>query len=435
MEYSHFHLPVKAARDPLPSNIKMSALTMPTPHYHHPGFNREFAWLDTRPEPSHRQRNDQEKVALPSIRQAFPELQLQAQQDGVVRTPSTTTSPTSGPFSGTMTPPEYVHSPNQHKRRRLSFDEDREAERVSQVPRLYADSQRALPGQQSPPTGARLASEVRGMPGRTSPYIAKGALPSMRSSATVETHERVEARPTLPSLPLLNFDRGAADMHRIRSHSGDGYVHEPTRRPSLAPSSSHSMEALSPGYRHPNYAYTYHHPSRVQSLSVGSVHPFDRTPLAPGAYGHQFHDSFMRIGEFGMGMNGDNKQRKRRGNLPKETTDKLRAWFIAHLQHPYPTEDEKQELMRQTRLQMNQISNWFINARRRHLPNFIKDARTESDATSVRGVGRKVLPSTERIEYDPEGKQLSDGETSNYDDVDYEAMNRHRSVTMKRGSI
>lgn len=57
-----------------------------------------------------------------------------------------------------------------------------------------------------------------------------------------------------------------------------------------------------------------------------------------------------------MGMGGDNKQRKRRGNLPKETTDKLRAWFVAHLHHPYPTEDEKQELMRQTGLQMSEWS-------------------------------------------------------------------------------
>jgi hypothetical protein len=52
----------------------------------------------------------------------------------------------------------------------------------------------------------------------------------------------------------------------------------------------------------------------------------------------------------------DSKQRKRRGNLPKETTDKLRAWFVAHLQHPYPTEDEKQDLMRQTGLQMSTLS-------------------------------------------------------------------------------
>lgn len=56
----------------------------------------------------------------------------------------------------------------------------------------------------------------------------------------------------------------------------------------------------------------------------------------------------------GMSLVGDGKgPRKRRGNLPKETTDKLRAWFMAHLTHPYPTEDEKQELMRQTGLQMS----------------------------------------------------------------------------------
>jgi hypothetical protein len=54
-----------------------------------------------------------------------------------------------------------------------------------------------------------------------------------------------------------------------------------------------------------------------------------------------------------MSHGGDGKPRKRRGNLPKETTDKLRAWFMAHLTHPYPTEDEKQDLMRATGLQMS----------------------------------------------------------------------------------
>ncbi|OBT86739.1 hypothetical protein VE02_06276 [Pseudogymnoascus sp. 03VT05] len=89
----------------------------------------------------------------------------------------------------------------------------------------------------------------------------------------------------------------------------------------------------------------------------------------------------------GDGMGGDGKGaggggRKRRGNLPKETTDKLRAWFVGHLHHPYPTEDEKQDLMVRTGLQMNQISNWFINARRRQLPSMISNARAETAATA-----------------------------------------------------
>lgn len=78
----------------------------------------------------------------------------------------------------------------------------------------------------------------------------------------------------------------------------------------------------------------------------------DRSPFSAGVYGPPYGE-YMRLGEMSVGMAGDSKQRKRRGNLPKETTDKLRAWFVAHLHHPYPTEDEKQELMRQTGLQLS----------------------------------------------------------------------------------
>jgi len=140
-------------------------------------------------------------------------------------------------------------------------------------------------------------------------------------------------------------------------------------------------------------------------------------------------------------MSGDNKQRKRRGNLPKETTDKLRAWFMAHLQHPYPTEDEKQELMRQTGLQMNQISNWFINARRRQLPTMINNARAESDAmTGVRGGEIKVLATTEHGDFDHHHKResavgpLSDGDGATYEE-DLETLKQHRGANMSRGSV
>lgn len=115
-----------------------------------------------------------------------------------------------------------------------------------------------------------------------------------------------------------------------------------------------SRMETSPLYRQSPYAYGYHHPSRMQSLSMGAIHPLDRTPFSAVGYGPHYQE-YMRFGELGMGMSGDNKQRKRRGNLPKETTDKLRNWFVGHLHHPYPTEDEKQELMRQTGLQMSKI--------------------------------------------------------------------------------
>jgi hypothetical protein len=101
--------------------------------------------------------------------------------------------------------------------------------------------------------------------------------------------------------------------------------------------------------------YGYQQP-RGQSYSGPSTYPLshDRTPFS------NIHHSAYPGSSFPYGLEGsdggnDSKQRKRRGNLPKETTDKLRKWFVAHLQHPYPTEDEKQELMRQTGLQMSKF--------------------------------------------------------------------------------
>ncbi|KAI8333134.1 hypothetical protein BC941DRAFT_435184 [Chlamydoabsidia padenii] len=59
--------------------------------------------------------------------------------------------------------------------------------------------------------------------------------------------------------------------------------------------------------------------------------------------------------------------KRRRGNLPKAVTTILRDWLSDHKKHPYPTEEEKDTLARRTGLTLNQISNWFINARRRIL--------------------------------------------------------------------
>lgn len=70
----------------------------------------------------------------------------------------------------------------------------------------------------------------------------------------------------------------------------------------------------------------------------------------------------------------DGVVRRRRGNLPKPVTAILKQWLMEHCSNPYPTEDEKNWLQRRTGLTLNQISNWFINARRRILPMILLKA-------------------------------------------------------------
>jgi hypothetical protein len=67
------------------------------------------------------------------------------------------------------------------------------------------------------------------------------------------------------------------------------------------------------------------------------------------------------------------KPKRRRGNLPKAVTALLKDWLSRHRKHPYPTEEEKLSLAKETKLSLQQISNWFINARRRHLPHLLEN--------------------------------------------------------------
>jgi hypothetical protein len=59
--------------------------------------------------------------------------------------------------------------------------------------------------------------------------------------------------------------------------------------------------------------------------------------------------------------------RKKRAVLPKRATQQLKSWLFANVASPYPNDDEKDELILQTGLSVQQINNWFINARRRLL--------------------------------------------------------------------
>ncbi|GAM17210.1 hypothetical protein SAMD00019534_003850 [Acytostelium subglobosum LB1] len=63
---------------------------------------------------------------------------------------------------------------------------------------------------------------------------------------------------------------------------------------------------------------------------------------------------------------------KKNNNLAKDSTKVLRDWFISNLENPYPTQAVKEQLSNLSGLSVHQVSNWFINSRRRNLARLRK---------------------------------------------------------------
>nr|CAD1831909.1 unnamed protein product [Ananas comosus var. bracteatus] len=59
-------------------------------------------------------------------------------------------------------------------------------------------------------------------------------------------------------------------------------------------------------------------------------------------------------------------RKRRAGKLPGDSTSALKVWWQSHCNWPYPTEDDKAQLVEETGLQLKQINNWFINQRKRN---------------------------------------------------------------------
>ncbi|KHN81503.1 Homeobox protein Meis3 [Toxocara canis] len=79
----------------------------------------------------------------------------------------------------------------------------------------------------------------------------------------------------------------------------------------------------------------------------------------------------------------DSVDAKRKCMLSTKAVDTLKSWLFLHASHPYPSEDQKALLSKETGLQMVQINNWFINARRRILPTRLDTSSVDDDETNT----------------------------------------------------
>lgn len=196
------------------------------------------------------------------------------------------------------------------------------------------------------------------------PYLAQPL-----SSQQFESYQPSSSLPSIREMPdrreRVIGSHGNNGNAQVPSYAPDGLGHFPSltpdaehgsyasRRPSLydqSPRSQANYPALGSGHAaaagdFSRYGQpTYESSSRAYSSIHGDM---DYTPQPPNG---------PQPPNFGvLGDSNDPRTKRRRGNLPKQVTDILRAWFHDHLDHPYPTEEDKQIFIARTGLSISQV--------------------------------------------------------------------------------
>lgn len=195
--------------------------------------------------------------------------------------------------------------------------------------------------QERPPSGHELPSDPRSMP----PYPSHPPSTTPYDQARQYTARAGEQPPMSmrgPS-PILPPIRDLQTMpERNGAYRSDPFAPEyRTAQPPPGPSGM-------PDRRHPDpYPPVMH-----AQPPYGPPHMAYQGDPGDGSAMMAHHQQ----ANFGiMGEPVDPRTRRRRGNLPKPVTDILRAWFHEHLEHPYPSEDDKQIFMNRTGLSISQV--------------------------------------------------------------------------------
>ena len=96
-------------------------------------------------------------------------------------------------------------------------------------------------------------------------------------------------------------------------------------------------------------------------------------------------DNIMKMAKADADASKTAPKPRKAAPLPPSTIDYLKAWILSpeHIAHPYPTDQEKARIMADTGIEMKQLTNWFVNNRKRFWKPRMEAQRQQRPAPPV----------------------------------------------------